>query len=109
MVTMRRDIVYAQPPKRTHRKKARVEHPDLPTTVQALSPQQIERKQRAAAQAAKVQQRFVDTRKPSPLDEIDHGKAGEAADRLWQEIVQAVNAQQPASERGKNRRGKSGQ
>jgi hypothetical protein len=69
----------------------------LPPVVQALTPLHIERKQRAAALAAKTA-RVVDARTPSPLDEVDHEKAGEAADRLWQEIIQAVNAQrdQPA-------------
>jgi hypothetical protein len=47
-----------------------------------------------------VQQRFVDARKPSPLDDVDHEKAGEAADRLWKEIVQAVNAQRDQSVSG---------
>jgi hypothetical protein len=90
-------IVYALPPKRSSKKRERVEHPNMPTVVQALTPLHIERKQRAAALAA-ARQSIVDARKPSPFDEIDHDKAGEAADRLWQELVQAVNAQreQPA-------------
>jgi hypothetical protein len=90
-------IVYALPPKRSSKKKARVEHPNMPTVVQALTPLHIERKQRAAALAA-ARQSIVDARKPSPFDEIDHEKAGEAADRLWREMVEAVNAQreQPA-------------
>jgi hypothetical protein len=97
MLTKHPHIIYALPPKRISKKRERVEHPNMPVTVQALSPQHIERKQRAAALAAKVS-RLVGARKPSPFDEIDHEKAGEAADRLWQEIVQAVNAQrdQPA-------------
>jgi hypothetical protein len=39
-------------------------------------------------------------------------KAREAADRLWQEIVREMNEaapDQPASDRDKNRRGRSGQ
>ena len=109
MTPKRPDIVYAQLPRRSS-EKTRVEHPNMPTTVQALSPQHIERKQRAAALEAKMA-RLVDARKPSPLDEVDQEKAGEAADRLWQEIVQAVNARrdQPAPEPEQNRRGKSGQ
>jgi hypothetical protein len=58
--------------------------------VHALPPNEIERKQRAAALAAKMP-RLVDARKPSPLDAIDPDKAREAADRLWQEIVREVN------------------
>jgi hypothetical protein len=100
----RPDIVYALPPKRSSKKRERVEHPNMPVTVQALSPQHIERKQRAAALEAKTS-RLVDTRKPSPLDDVDPEEAHAAADRLWKEMVQAVNAQrdQPASG-GPNRR-----
>jgi hypothetical protein len=105
MLTKHPHIVYALPPKRSSEKRARVEHPNLPTVVQALTPLHIERKQRAAALAA-TRQRIIDNRKPSPLDEVDHEKAGEAADRLWQEIIQAVNAQrdQPAPDRPPKRR-----
>jgi hypothetical protein len=74
--------------------------------VHALSPKEIERKQRAAALEAKMS-RVVDARKPSPLDAVDPDKAREAADRLWQEIVQAAKQavpDQPASGGGKNRR-----
>jgi hypothetical protein len=80
----------------------------MPVTVQALSPQHIERKQRAAALGAKLA-RLVDARKSSPLDDVDHEKASAAADRLWKDLVQAVNAQrdQPAPGR-KNSRTKSG-
>jgi hypothetical protein len=77
MPTNRPNIVYGLPPKRTRRKKVRVEHPNLPTTVHALPPKM---------------QRLVDARKPSPLDDIEPDKAREAADRLWQTIVQEVNS-----------------
>jgi hypothetical protein len=105
MTPNRPDIVYAQPPRRNSKKRERVEHPNMPTVVQALSPQHIERKQRAAALEAKMA-RLVDTRKPSPLDDVDHEKAGEAADRLWKDLVQAVNSQrdQPASDPPTKRR-----
>src|SRR6516225_6054641 len=107
MTPKRPDIVYAQLPRRSS-EKTRVEHPSMPTVVQALSPQHIERKQRAAALEAKMA-RLVDARKPSPLDDVDHDKAGEAADRLWKDLVQAVNKpapDQPASSEP-NRRKKS--
>jgi hypothetical protein len=80
MLTTHPNIIYALPPKRTRRKKGRVEHPNLPTVIHALSPKEIERKQRAAALAAKIA-RLVEARTPSPLDEIDHHKARESADR----------------------------
>jgi hypothetical protein len=39
-------------------------------------------------------QRIADAKaKPSPRDEIDHEKAREAADQLWQEIVRRVHPQ----------------
>jgi hypothetical protein len=71
MLTTHPNIIYVLPPKR---KKVRVEHPNLPTVVHALSPKEIERKQRAAALAAKIAC-MVDATKPSPLDEIDREKA----------------------------------
>jgi hypothetical protein len=77
----------------------------MPTVVQAFTPQHIEHKQRAAALEAKMA-RLVDARKPSPLDDVDPAQAGEAADRLWKEMVEAVNAQrdQPASDPPNKRR-----
>jgi hypothetical protein len=58
------NIVYAPPPKRTHRKKERVEHPSLHTVIGALPPKEIEHKQRTAALARAEQI-------PSPYTETD--------------------------------------
>jgi hypothetical protein len=96
MLTKHPHIVYSLPPKRSGKKRERVEHSNLPTTVQALTPQHFERKQRAAALAAKTA-RVVDPRTPSPFDEIDHEQA------------RKVGSDQPAPERDKNGRAKSGQ
>jgi hypothetical protein len=70
MLTKHPNIVYTLPPKRSSKKRARVEHPNMPTVVQAFTPHHIEHKQRAAALAAKTA-RVVDARKPSPLDDVD--------------------------------------
>jgi len=87
--TSRPDIAYALPPKRTRSKKARVEHPNLPTV--ALSPKEIERRKVRAALLANVPT-IIEARTPSRLPEVDHEKAAQAADRLWQEMVRRVNA-----------------
>jgi hypothetical protein len=104
MLTKHPHIVHALPPKRTaRRKKATALPADTPRIVDATSkPPQY----KAAQPAPVLTQRIVDNRKPSPLDEVDHEKASDAADRLWQEIVQAVNkaaADQPAPS-GPNKR-----
>ena len=55
------------------------EHPNI---VIATPPKRAAKRKKAAALHANLP-RIVDARKPSPLDEVDHKKAGEAADRLW--------------------------
>ena len=94
------------------RKKAAALHVDIPRIVDVSKPSRY----KAAKPAPALTQRIAEAKKkPSPLDEIDHEKAREAADRLWQEIVQAVKESvpdQPRSStrgRGGNKRGKSGQ
>jgi hypothetical protein len=86
MLTKHPNIVYALPPKRSaRRKKAAALHADTPRIVDATrKPPQY----KAAQPAPVVTQRIVDNRKPGPLDDVDPVKAGEAADRLWQEIIQ---------------------
>jgi hypothetical protein len=70
MLTEHTRIVYALPPKRSSKKKARVEHPNLPTVTQA---------------------RALSMPRSSPLDAVDPVKAGEAVDRLWQTLVREPN------------------
>jgi hypothetical protein len=81
-----------------------------PHIVIALPPKRVSRRKKAAALHADMP-RIVDNRKPSPLDEIDHDKAGEAADRLWQDLVRSVNQAAPAQSAPgrKNSRTRSGQ
>jgi hypothetical protein len=89
MLTKHPNIVIALPPKRSaRRKKATVLHADTPRIVEA-------KKTLPQYKAAQV----------------DPVKAGEAFDRLWQGLIREVNAQrdQPAPDRGKNKRGRSGQ
>jgi hypothetical protein len=105
MLTKHPNIVIALPPKRSaRRKKAAALHADIPRVVDATrKPPQY----KVAQPAPVLTPRIVEAkRKASPLDDVDPVKAGDAADRLWQEIVQAVNAQrdQPASGGPKKRR-----
>jgi hypothetical protein len=104
MLTKHPNIVIALPPKRSaRRKKAAALHADIPRVVDATrKPPQY----KAAQPEPVLTQRIVDNRKPGPLDQVDPDEAHAAADRLWKEIVQAVNAQrdQPAPDRPPKRR-----
>jgi hypothetical protein len=104
MLTKHPHIVYAMPLKRTaRRKKAAALPADTPRIVDAT---RKPTRYKAAQPAPVVTQRIVEAkRKPSPLDDVDHEKAGDAADRLWQEMVRAVNAQRdPPASGGPNKR-----
>ena len=88
MLTKHPNIVIALPPKRAaRRKRAAALHANLPRVVDAQKP----RPRKQAKAAPILTSRIVDHSQPGPLDEVDPVKAGEAADRLWQEIVRGVN------------------
>jgi hypothetical protein len=82
MLTKRLDIVYALPPKRTRRKKAAPADMKVPVMVEARDSRRIKRKPALAT-------RIVDHSTPDMPDDKHHQR-GEAADRLWQTMVENV-------------------
>jgi hypothetical protein len=58
-----------------------------PNIVYALPPKRIRRKPKPTAKLTSI---IVGHSKPSAMAEDDHRRTGEAADRLWHELKQAV-------------------
>jgi hypothetical protein len=102
VLTKRPDIVYAVAPKCTRRHKAKpADMPKVAVIVEARDPRWIKHKQALAT-------RIVDNRAPDTPDD-EHHERGEAADRLWQKMVRAVNAPAQPVPDWKNSRTRSGQ
>ena len=82
MLTKRPDIVIALPPRRTRRKAKAAAIAKASVIVEARNPRKIKPKPAPAT-------RIVGSSMP---DRDEQQRRGEAADRLFQEIVRAVNA-----------------
>ncbi len=79
MLTDKPNIVIAKPPKRARRKRVPAAPSDTPRVVFAESPSRI---RRAAAPA-----RIVVGAETEAMTAEEHARRGEAADRLWHELV----------------------
>jgi len=63
---------------------------DKPNIVIAHAPKRTRRERKAAAVPTRI---VVGPSKVADMSEAEHQQAGDAADRLWQELVQAMAKQ----------------